>query len=214
VKFDLPPLPYKTNALAPYLSEKAIDLHYNKHAKGYLKKLNSLPEVANLDDDVSLEWLILKSRKDRRKALGHVLPPRSQPTAVFNNAAQLYNHTFFFRSLRPKGGGAPTGEMGEIVTAQYGSWENFRKRIRSRGKGLFGSGWIWIALDEESDLQIIQGLDAETPFVYGMLPLLTIDVWEHSYYPDYENKRVDYLEAVLDHLINWDFANENLKHAG
>ena len=212
MKFDLPPLPYKVDALEPHLSRKAIDLHYNKHTKGYLKKLNSLPEVANLDEKISLEQLILQSRKERRRPLGHVLPPRTQPTAVFNNAAQLYNHTFFFRSLKPDGGGAPAGDIGEIITAQYGSWDSFRKRIKARGKGVFGSGWVWIVLDENNDLQIVQGLNAETPFVYGMLPLLAIDVWEHSYYPDYENDRSKYLEAVVDNLLNWDFANENMGH--
>lgn len=214
MKFDLPPLPYKVEALEPHLSRKAIDLHYNKHVKGYLKKLNSLPEVANLEEEITLEQLILQSRKDKRRPLGHVLPPRTQPTAVFNNAAQLYNHTFFFRSLMPKGGGEPKGDIGEIIKSQYGSWDNFRKRIRTRGKSVFGSGWVWIVLDENSDLQIVQGLNAETPFVYGMAPILAIDVWEHSYYPDYENERTKYLEVVTDHLLNWDFANENLRHVG
>lgn len=213
MKFDLPPLPYKLDALEPYLSQKAVDLHYNKHAKGYLKKLNSLPEVANLEGPITLEGLILQSRKDRRRALGHVLPPRSQPTAVFDNAAQLYNHTFFFRSLKPEGGGEPDGDIAEIINSQYGNWESFKKRVKSRGKSVFGSGWVWIALDEDNNLQIVQGLNAETPFVYGMLPILTIDVWEHAYYPDFENERAKYLETVIDNLLNWDFANENLEHA-
>lgn len=212
MKFELPPLPYKTGALAPTISKKALDLHYNSHQKGYLKKLNSFPEVISLDGDILLEDLVLRERRGKKQSSVHILPPKPQPTSVFNMAAQVYNHTFFFRSLRPKGGGNPTGDIADIIKSQYGNYESFRKKIRARAKNLFGSGWIWIALDEDNDLRILQALDADTPFVYGIAPLLTIDVWEHAYYLDYENDRGAYVDAVLDKIVNWDFANENLRN--
>jgi Fe-Mn family superoxide dismutase len=212
MQFDLPPLPYKASALAPYISKKALELHYESHQKGYLKRLNSLPEVVGLEGDVKIEDVILAGKRERRSPSVHVIPPKSQPPTVYNMAAQVYNHTFFFRSLKPKGGEEPVGDIAEIVTSQYGNYESFRKKIRARAKSLFGSGWIWIALDEDNDLRILQGLNADTPFVYGIVPLLTIDVWEHAYYLDYENDRGAYIDAVLDHLINWDFANENLRN--
>lgn len=212
MKFELPPLPYRTVGLAPTISKKALDLHYNSHQKGYLKKLNSFPEVIHLEEGTLLEDLILKEKRERKQSSVHVIPPKPQPSSVFNMAAQVYNHTFFFRSLRPKAGGEPTGDIAQIIKSQYGNYESFRKKIIARAKNLFGSGWIWIALDEDNDLRILQGLDADTPFVYGIAPLLTIDVWEHAYYLDYENDRGAYVDAVLENLINWDFANENLRN--
>lgn len=212
MKFELPPLPYKVASLAPTISKKALELHYNSHQKGYLKKLNAFPEVINLEEGALLEDLILKEKRERKQSSVHVIPPKPQPSPVFNMAAQVYNHTFFFRSLRPKAGGEPTGDIAEIIRGQYGNYESFRKKVRARAKNLFGSGWIWIALDEDNDLRILQGLDADTPFVYGIAPLLVIDVWEHAYYLDYENDRGAYIDAVLERLINWDFANENLRN--
>ena len=212
MKFDLPPLPYKVGDLAPHISKKALDLHYNSHQKGYVKKLNGIPEVVSLEDGVKLEDVILMGKRERRSTSVHVIPPKPQPPVIYNMAAQVYNHTFFFRSLKPKGGGEPTGDIAAIIKKQYENWENFRKKIRARGKNLFGSGWIWIALDEDNDLRILQGLDADTPFVYGIVPILVIDVWEHAYYLDYENDRGAYIDAVLEHLIDWDFANENLRN--
>jgi len=211
MKFDLPPLPYKPQALEPHLSKKAISLHHDGHQKAYVEKLNALPEVAKMEE-TSLEDVILRGKHSRKTASVNVLPPKPQPTVMFNMAAQVYNHTFFFRSLAPKGGGKPSGDVGQIIDNQYGSFENFCKKLRIRAKTLFGSGWIWIALDEENDLRILQGLDAETPFVYGAIPLLTIDVWEHAYYLDYQMDRVEYVKVLIEHLLNWDFANENLKN--
>ena len=122
----------------------------------------------------------------------------------------LGNHVFFFNSLR-QGSGQPTGDIAEIIVAQYNSWENFRKKLIAKGRNLFGSGWVWVVLDDESQLSIIKGLDAEVPFVYrGLTPIFCIDVWEHAYYIDYENQRGDYLRNVVDNLINWNFANKNL----
>lgn len=210
MKFDLPPLPYKVGDLAPHISKKALDLHYNSHQKGYLKKLNGLPEVVGLEEGTKLEDIILMARRERSSSV-HVLPPKPQPTVLYNMAAQVYNHTFFFRSLKPKGGGEPSGDIAEIISSQYGNYESFRKKVRARARGLFGSGWIWIALDEDNDLRILQGLGADTPFVYNTVPLLVIDVWEHAYYLDYDNDRGDYVDALMGNLINWEFANENLK---
>ncbi len=209
--FDLPPLPYKAKDLEPHLSKKAVDLHYNGHQKGYVEKLNSLPEVADMES-TTLETVILRGKHERKKTPVNVLPSKPQPSVMFNMAGQVYNHTFFFRSLKPKGGGAPTGDVGQIIGNQYGSFENFCKKLRARAKSLFGSGWIWIALDEENDLRILQGLNAETPFVYGAIPLLTIDVWEHAYYLDYQIDRAEYVKVLVENLLNWDFANENLKN--
>ena len=211
MKFDLPPLPYKAKDLEPYLSKKAVDLHYNGHQKAYVEKLNSLPEVADMDP-TSLETVILRGKHEHKRAPVNVLPSKPQPSVMFNMAAQVYNHTFFFRSLKPKGGGEPTGDVAKIIDNQYGSFENFCKKLRARAKSLFGSGWIWITLDEENDLRILQGLNAETPFVYGAIPLLTIDVWEHAYYLDYEIDRAKYVKVLIENLLNWDFANENLKN--
>ncbi len=211
MKFDLPPLPYKTSALVPFISKKTIDLHYNSHQKGYLQKLNAFPEIVNLDPGARLEEVILAA-KSQQSASMNVIPPPPHSSPIYDNSAQVYNHTFYFRSLKPKGGGLPTGDIADIIKSQYGNYESFRKKIRARAKNLFGSGWIWIALDEDSDLRILQGLDADTPFVYGIVPLLAIDVWEHAYYIDYENDRGLYIDKILDHLINWDFANENLRN--
>jgi len=212
MKIDLPPLPYKVSELAPHISKKALDLHYNSHQKGYVKKLNGIPEVVNLDEGTKLEDIILMGKRERKNSSVHVIPPKPQPSVLYNMAAQVYNHTFFFRSLKPKAGGEPGGDIGQIITNQYGNYESFRKKIRARAKGLFGSGWIWIALDEDNDLRILQGLGADTPFVYGIVPLLVIDVWEHAYYLDYDNDRGAYVDALLENLINWDFANENLRN--
>ena len=214
MRFDLPPLPYKMTALAPYISKKALELHYESHQAGYLKRLNSLPAVVSLAEGTDLESIILDAKRERTSVSVHVIPPKPQPSILYKMAAQVYNHTFFFRSLKPKGkgGGDPTGDIADIISSQYGNYENFRKKIRARAKSLFGSGWIWISLDEDNDLRILQGLEADTPFVYGIVPLLTIDVWEHAYYLDYENDRGAYIDAVLDHLINWDFANQNLRN--
>ena len=211
MKFDQPPLPYKPQALEPHLSKKAVELHYNGHQKAYLDKLNALPEVADMAQ-APLEDVILRGKHARKMASVNVLPQKPQPTVMFNMAAQVYNHTFFFRSLHPKGGKKPTGDVAQIIDNQYGSYDNFRKKLVARAKSLFGSGWIWIALDEENDLRILQGIGAETPFVYGAIPLLTIDVWEHAYYLDYQIDRGEYVKTLIEHLLNWDFANENLKN--
>jgi len=213
MKIPMPVLPYEYDALEPVISAKALELHYGGHLKGYVDKLNRIPAVAN-SDKKKLEELIIEGKRERKRNLLGVLPPGDHPSNLFNMAAQVYNHTFFFRSMTPKGGGEPTGDFKEVVEAQYGSWSDFRKRLIAKGKSIFGSGWIWICLDDEGQLIILKGLDAETPLVYkGIAPVLCIDVWEHSYYLDYNLDRGKYLERVIDKLLNWKFANKNLENA-
>jgi len=213
MKFSMPVLPFEYDALEPTISAKAVELHYAGHLRGYVDKLNRIPAVAN-SDKKKLEEFILQGQQEKNRNLLGVLPPGNHPTQLFNMAAQVYNHTFFFRSLSPKGGGEPTGDFKTIVENQHGSWTDFRKRLIAKGKSLFGSGWLWICLDDEGQLIILKGLDAETPIVYrGLSPILCIDVWEHAYYLDYENHRDKYLEKVIDKLINWKFANKNLVNA-
>lgn len=213
MKFVLPKLPYKADALAPALSEKQVEMHYAGHLKGYVDALNKMPEVATAGK-IKLEELILKGKHEMVDNRLGVLPPGEHTPKLFNIAAQVYNHTFYFRSLSPKGGGEPKGDMKDIIDAQYGSYANFKKKIIAKANNLFGSGYIWITLDDEGQLEIIRGLNAETPFVYqGLSPVLGIDVWEHAYYIDYNRRRGDYMKQVMDKLINWDFANQNLRQA-
>lgn len=213
MKLALPKLPYDLDALAPTISRHQMELHYLGHLRGYVDKLNQLPAVAN-SDRVKLEEIILTGKHEHADNRTGVLPPGEQPSTLYNVSAQVYNHTFFFNCLKPKGGGEPTGVIGEIIVSQFGSWAAFRKKLIAKGKNLFGSGWIWVTIDDEGQLAIIKGLNAETPFVYrGLVPLMCIDVWEHAYYLDYENRRGDYLRAVIDNLLDWDFANKNLLNA-
>jgi len=213
MKIPMPPLPYEYDALEPVLSAKAVELHYAGHLKGYVSKLNRIPAVAN-SDKRKLEELIIEGKREKSKNMLGVLPPGDQTSTLYNMAAQVYNHVFFFRSLTPKGGGEPNGDFKDIVEAQYGSWESFKKKLVARGASLFGSGWLWVCLDDEGQLIILKGLDAETPLVYrGLSPIFTIDVWEHAYYLDYNLDRTRYIQRVVDKLLNWEFANQNLAHA-
>jgi len=212
MRFTFPPLPYPMNALEPHISERAIELHYKGHLKDYIDQLNRLPAVSRMPK-MSLEELILQGKHEHVDNRTTVLPPGEHASTLYSLSAQVYNHTFFFRSLSPDGGGEPKGDIGEIIEAQYGDFVSFKRKLIARGKNLFGSGWIWIVLDDEAQLIIIRGLNAETPFVYrGLIPILCIDVWEHAYYIDYENRRGEYLNAVIDHLINWEFANKNISN--
>ncbi len=213
MKLVLPKLPYDLDALEPTLSKHQVELHYKGHLKGYVDKLNQMPFVANASR-MKLEDIILKGKHEHVDNRLGVLPPGEHPSTLYNISAQVYNHTFYFNSLTPKGGGNPDGDIGEIIDAQFGDWESFRKKLIAKGKNLFGSGWVWVVIDDEGEISIIKGLNAEVPFVYRLIPILCIDVWEHAYYVDYENRRGEYLRAVVDNLLNWDFANKNLSHAG
>ena len=194
--FELPPLPYPEDALAPYLSGRTLSFHYGKHHRGYIDKVNELLKGTNLAESSLKE--IIKTTAGDEKSL-----------AIFNNAAQAWNHTFYWKCMRPKGGGAPSGELDKKITAAFGSFENFKKEFTEAAATQFGSGWAWLTADGKS-LKVVKTSNAFTPLAYGQTPLLTIDVWEHAYYLDYQNRRKDYIEAFLDHLVNWDFVAENL----
>jgi Fe-Mn family superoxide dismutase len=194
----LPPLPYAENALDPVISANTIGFHYGKHHKGYVDTLNKLiagTELANL----SLEKLIAETAG------------KADKVAIFNNAAQTWNHTFYWRSLRPKGGGEPPAALKQQIEASFGNLDACKKELATAATTQFGSGWAWLVL-EAGKLKVVKtgNAEAETHMTKGVTPLLTIDVWEHSYYLDYQNRRADYVKAVLDKLINWDFAADNL----
>ncbi len=187
---ELPSLPWSNDALAPHISAETIDYHYGKHHAGYVKKLNAAIDGTELASK-SLEEII--------KAGG----------ATFNNAAQVWNHTFYWHSMKPGGGGAPSGKIAEAIKGTFGSYDNFREAFSKAAATLFGSGWTWLIADG-GKLSITQTKDADTPITGGATPLITLDVWEHAYYIDYRNARPDYIATFLDSLINWDFANQNL----
>ena len=189
--FSLPPLPYAIDALAPHVSKETLEFHHGKHHNSYVEKLNGLVEGKTNDD---LEAVILGA----------------EPGGVFNNAAQHWNHTFYWSSMAPDGGGEPTGEMAEAITKDFGSFDACKKELNEAAATHFGSGWAWLVHDG-SKLAVTHTSDADLPLKHGQKALLTIDVWEHAYYIDYRNKRPDYVGAFLENLANWDFAATNLK---
>ena len=192
----LPPLPYGDDALAPVISANTISFHYAKHHKGYLDNLNKL--IAGTEyADLPLEKIITATAGNADK------------TAIFNNAAQSWNHSFYWQSLRPKGGGEPPAALKQKLVAAFGSMDACRKELSTAATTQFGSGWAWLVLEGEK-LKVVKTANADTPLARGMKPLLTIDVWEHAYYLDYQNRRADYVNAVLEKLINWEFAAKNL----
>jgi Fe-Mn family superoxide dismutase len=193
---SLPSLPYDKDALSPFISANTLDFHYGKHHKAYVDNLNKLIEGTDLDK-LSLEEIIKISSKDAAK------------TGIFNNAAQSWNHAFYWQCLKAGGGGKPAGEIARMIDATWGSYEKFAEELKNAGTTQFGSGWAWLVLDGK-DLKITKTANADTPLAYEQKPLLTIDVWEHAYYLDYQNRRPDYLTTVIQNLINWDFVNANL----
>jgi Fe-Mn family superoxide dismutase len=191
----LPPLPYAENAFEPVITAKTISFHYGKHHKGYVDNLNKLiagTEFVNL----SLEKIITETAG------------KADKTAIFNNAAQAWNHTFYWNSMRPKGGGEPSVALKQRIEASFGSVDACKKELASAAVSQFGSGWAWLVI-ESGRLKVVKTANADIPLITGMKPLLTIDVWEHAYYLDYQNRRADYVNAVLDNLINWEFALQN-----
>ncbi len=189
----LPDLPYAKNALEPYLSARTLEFHHDKHHKAYVDNTNKLIEgtdLANLD----LEEIIKKVAGDASKA------------GIFNNAAQVWNHTFYWKCMKPNGGGTPTGAIAQKINADFGSYEKFVEEFKTAGATQFGSGWAWLVLNGDR-LQVTKTPNAENPLVQGMKPVLVVDVWEHAYYLDYQNRRPDYLTTFVDKLINWDFVN-------
>jgi Fe-Mn family superoxide dismutase len=178
-----------------------MGFHYGKHHQGYVNRLNAL--IGNTEyAGCSLERII-------QKTAGKRSPDRM---AVFNNAAQAWNHAFYWKSMTPGGGGLPTGEFLKKIESDFGSFNNFKTAFRTAATSQFGSGWAWLVLDR-GVLKVEKTANADTPLAYGRMPLVTIDVWEHAYYLDHQNRRGDYINAWLDHLVNWDFAAENLKTA-
>jgi superoxide dismutase, Fe-Mn family len=193
---NLPELPYAKDALAPYISLNTLEFHHGKHHKTYVDNLNKLIAGTDLEAK-SLEEIIKIAAKDSAKA------------GIFNNAAQSWNHSFYWKCLKPQGGGAPTGAIAAKINTTFGSHDKFVEELKNAGTTQFGSGWAWLVVDG-SDLKITKTPNADTPLAHGQKALLTIDVWEHAYYLDYQNRRPDYLTAVIQNLINWDFVNANL----
>ena len=192
----LPELPYGKDALAPHISANTLDFHYGKHHKTYVDNLNKLIAGTDLAEK-PLEEIIKIAAKDSAKA------------SIFNNAAQVWNHTFYWRCLKKSGGGIPTGAIAAKINATWGNYDKFAEELKNAGVTQFGSGWAWLVL-EGNQLKITKTANADTPLAHGQKPLLTIDVWEHAYYLDYQNRRPDYLLAVIQNLINWNFVNGNL----
>jgi len=192
----LPELPFAKDALAPVISANTLDFHHGKHHKAYVDNLGKL--IAGTDlADADLETIIKKVAGDPSKA------------GIFNNAAQVWNHSFYWKCLKAGGGGKPTGAVAAKIDAAWGSYETFAEELKNAGVTQFGSGWAWLVVDG-GQLKITKTANADTPMAHGVKPLLTLDVWEHAYYLDYQNRRPDYLGAVIAKLINWDFVNANL----
>jgi Fe-Mn family superoxide dismutase len=193
--FELPPLPYPKDALAPHMSEQTLNFHYGKHHQTYVTNLNGLVEGTE-NEGKSLEEIILAA----------------EPGGLFNNSAQVWNHTFFWSSMSPGGGGEPDGEVKTALEQAFGSVDTFKQTFTDKAKTLFGSGWTWLAKGDDG-LEILQTKDADLPLKHGKTAILTLDVWEHAYYLDYQNARPAYIGTWLDHLVNWEFAAENLAKA-
>jgi Fe-Mn family superoxide dismutase len=191
----LPPLPYGDNALDPVISANTLGFHYGKHHKTYVDNLNKLITGTELAD-LSLQEVITATAG------------KADKVGVFNNAAQVWNHTFYWSSLSPNGGGEPPAALRQKIEASFGSVDACKKELSTAATTQFGSGWAWLVKDGDK-LQVIKTSNADLPLTKGLKPLLTIDVWEHAYYLDYQNRRVDYVNAVLDKLINWGFAADN-----
>jgi Fe-Mn family superoxide dismutase len=190
--FSLPALPYDKSALAPHISAETLEFHHGKHHKAYVDNLNKLVE----------------GKPEASKSLEDII--KSSEGGVFNNAAQIWNHTFYWHSMKPNGGGQPTGELAQAITRDFGSYEKFAEEFTTAGTTQFGSGWAWLVL-QNGKLAVTKTPNADLPMKHGQKALLTMDVWEHAYYIDYRNARPKYIETFLTSLANWDFALENLK---
>jgi len=188
---ELPPLPYAKDALAPHISEETLEYHYGKHHQTYVTNLNKMIEGTD-KADASLEDII-----------------KSAEGPMFNNAAQVWNHTFYWSCMAPGGGGAPTGEVSDKINSAFGSYDEFVKQFSDAATTQFGSGWAWL-VEEDSGLSIMKTANADLPLAHGTKALLTIDVWEHAYYIDYRNARPKYIETFVSSLLNWDFVAQNL----
>jgi Fe-Mn family superoxide dismutase len=191
MEHTLPALPYAKNALAPHISEETLEFHYGKHHQTYVTNLNNLIKGTEFENS-SLEEIIKKSA-----------------AGIYNNAAQIWNHTFLWSSMKPNGGGAPDGALADAINAKWGSFEDFKKAFQASAVGNFGSGWTWLVKKADGSVDIVNMGAAGTPLTTGDKALLTIDVWEHAYYIDYRNARPKYVESFLTSLANWDYASAN-----
>jgi superoxide dismutase, Fe-Mn family len=196
---QLPPLPYKNDALAPHVSASTLDFHYGKHHQAYVTNANKLIAGTDLEAKPLEELITLAAADPAKKGL-------------FNNTAQVWNHTFLWHSMKPKGGGAATGEIAKLIDRDFGGYDAFAEKFAAASVGQFGSGWAWL-VSSGGKLEILATANADTPLVHGKTALVTLDVWEHAYYLDYQNRRADYVKIFLDHLVDWDFANANLAAA-
>ena len=193
--FTLPARPYAKDALAPHISAETLEFHHGKHHNAYVTNLNKL----------------LEGKPEAEKSLEDIIA--SSDGGVFNNAAQIWNHTFYWHSMKPNGGGAPTGDIAAAITRDFGSFDKFKEEFTAAATTQFGSGWAWLVQNKDGKLAVTKTGNADLPLKHGQKALLTIDVWEHAYYIDFRNLRPKYIETFLSHLANWDFANENLKKA-
>ena len=197
--FELPDLPYDKSALEPHMSAQTLEFHHGKHHNTYVNNLNNLTKDTPMADQ-DLVTVFKAAYGDSSKV------------GVFNNAAQVWNHTFFWNGMKPNGGGKPEGELLSKIEADFGDFHKFMEEFRNTAVTQFGSGWGWLVLDGGT-LKCVKTPNAENPIVHGQTPLLTVDVWEHAYYLDYQNRRRDFVQTFLDHLVNWDFVAQNLKNA-
>ena len=195
--FSLPPLPYAKDALAPYCSAETLEFHHGKHHNAYVVNLNKLIDEGKADGAKSLDELIMAAEN---------------PGPVFNNAAQIWNHTFFWNCMKPQGGGEPTGAVAAAITRDFGSYQKFKDEFAAAALGQFGSGWAWL-VSEGGKLKVTKTANADLPMKHKQTALLTVDVWEHAYYIDYRNLRAKWVETFLASLVNWDFVNQNLAAA-
>ena len=195
-QISLPPLPYAQNALAPIITENTISFHYGKHHQAYVN--NTIKLIAGTElEKVNLVDLVKRTAGS------------ADHRAIFNNAAQVYNHSFYWNSMKPGGGGEPQGKIAEKINESFGSYQKFVEAFSNAAATQFGSGWAWLVMDG-GKLQVVKTSNAETPITTSAKPLITIDVWEHAYYLDYQNRRADYIKAFVEKLLNWDFAEKNL----
>jgi Fe-Mn family superoxide dismutase len=190
---ELPPLPYSQDALDPVISSRTLDFHYGKHHQAYVTKLNAAIE--------GTEWA--------EKSLEEIIKGNTDKPAIFNNGAQVWNHTFYWNCMRGNAGGQPTGKVKDMIDSSFGGYDKFREEFKNAAMTQFGSGWAWL-VENGGKLEIAKTPNAETPLTTGKKALITIDVWEHAYYLDFQNKRDAYIDAWLDKLVNWDWANEQL----
>jgi superoxide dismutase, Fe-Mn family len=193
----LPPLPFDKNALEPHISAKTLEFHYGKHHQAYVTNLNNLLQNHPLAT-ASLEEVI-------RQSAG-----KAEMVGIFNNAAQVWNHTFYWHCMKPNGGGEPSAHFKAKIEAAFGSFDQFKAEFKQAAVTQFGSGWAWLVADQSGNLKIMKTGNADLPMVHGQTALLTCDVWEHAYYLDYQNRRPDYVDIFMNHLINWDFVESNL----